>query len=530
MAEQGPGPAPTIVSPGLADLAVPVLIVDDNAAKRLGLKAVLAPQGYRLVEADSGMAALRCLMQEDFAVILMDVRMPIMDGFETSRLIRQRDQSELTPIIFITAFGKDAMADMAAYATGAADFIFSPVPPAELQAKVSVFANIYRRAKFVAAQAHELQESSDALALLTDAAPIGIFRLSVEGTYLYVNTRWSEITGIASDEAMGQPWYIVTSEADAAEHGPTPFGYVQTENVLYRTRFETRHPVHSESRVMQGQVKHLLDRDNIIQGWVGTLSDVTDEEVAKHLLLDARDAALATTLMQHNFTASASHELRTPTTSIIGFIEEVLDNGEVSPADRKCLDIAHRSAMRLSSLIDDLLVLGQEDIGAGRMSLELTSVGALVETVVDSFSASAERAKVGLAVVTQSGSDADALSVLVDPFRLEQALNNLLSNALKFTPPGGTVQVLLQAAEDSVLIAVTDTGMGINPEALDSIFSRFYRAQEATDSGTKGTGLGLAIALQMIEAQGGQLTATSEAGKGSTFEITLPRANRQLAA
>jgi CheY-like chemotaxis protein len=113
---------------------VPILVVDDNPAKRLSLKAILAPLGYLLVEAESGTEALRCVMAQDFAVILLDICMPIMDGFETAALIRQRRQSEMTPIIFITAFKNDEIDQANRYAEGAVDFIFAPVPPEELRA------------------------------------------------------------------------------------------------------------------------------------------------------------------------------------------------------------------------------------------------------------------------------------------------------------------------------------------------------------------------------------------------------------
>ena len=154
-------------------------MVDDNAAKRLGLKAVLLPLGYSIVEADSGLAALRCIMAHDFAVILLDVRMPIMDGFETAALIRQRKQSEMTPIIFITAHGKDEIVNTDLYAEGAVDFIFAPVPPDELRAKVSVFANLFTKAEELARRAREVQTSADQLRLLTDAAPSGSSRPTI---------------------------------------------------------------------------------------------------------------------------------------------------------------------------------------------------------------------------------------------------------------------------------------------------------------------------------------------------------------
>ena len=118
LAEGGTGKSP-----------VSILVVDDDASKRLALKAALLPLGYSIVEADSGLAALRCVMAQDFAVILLDVRMPVMDGFETAALIRGKGQAEMTPIIFITAYGSDEIVNTDLYAEGAVDFIFAPVPP-----------------------------------------------------------------------------------------------------------------------------------------------------------------------------------------------------------------------------------------------------------------------------------------------------------------------------------------------------------------------------------------------------------------
>ena len=141
---------------------VPILVVDDNPAKRLALTSVLASQGYDIVEADSGLGALRCVMAQNFAVILLDVCMPIMDGFETAGLIRQRQQSEMTPIIFITSFERNEIStDL--YAEGAVDFMFAPIPPEELRAKVSVFAKLFVQAAELAQQRSELEKLNQEL-------------------------------------------------------------------------------------------------------------------------------------------------------------------------------------------------------------------------------------------------------------------------------------------------------------------------------------------------------------------------------
>ncbi len=281
--------------------------------------------------------------------------------------------------------------------------------------------------------------------------------------------------------------------------------------------------------------------DGKMRRCASTVEDITDrrqaeaalssaQEAEKTAMVAARDAALAATEMQSNFAASAAHELRTPTAAVLGFVEEVLDNDALAEDDRKFLDIAYRNALRLSALIDDLLIVGEADIGSARMSVTPTPLIALVESVVSSFSAVAQRADIALSsdFAADRDSGEDPLYAMVDPIRLEQALTNLVSNAVKFTPAGGQVRVIVTAVDDEVQIAVQDTGMGIDAAALDHIFDRFYRTKQAVDVGIKGTGLGLAIAQQMIEAQGGRLTVTSVVGKGSTFTMTVPAANSRL--
>jgi PAS domain S-box-containing protein len=252
---------------------VPILVVDDNFAKRLALKAVLSPLGYRIVEADSGVAALRCVLAENFAVILLDVLMPGMDGFETAALIRQREESEMTPIIFITAYRSDEIVQTDLYAQGAVDFIFAPVPPAELRAKVSVFANLFTRAAGLALQARELQASADQLRLLTDAAPIGIFQTDADHRYVYTNPRWSEITGMPKAAAVGQRWDVII-DADMRAGIVAELAVYAADTGELSQRFAMRHADRGQ-RTLHVTSRSIADRNGGVAGWVGTLADVT---------------------------------------------------------------------------------------------------------------------------------------------------------------------------------------------------------------------------------------------------------------
>lgn len=490
-----------------------ILIVDDNAAKRLAMRAVLTQLGHPIVEADSGIAALRCVMADTFAVILLDVRMPDMDGFETAALIRQRKQAEMTPIIFITAYNSEELAQADRYVEGAVDFMFAPVAPAELRAKVSVFVNLFLRAESLAEQARQVQESANQLRMLTDAAPIGIFQTDRDNRYIYTNPRWAAITGVEAADAIGCDWHTIAG----AEQQNILINSIAASDQEYSHRFELRWSA-TETRIVQVTSKPVPNEAGIITGWVGTLADVTAEAGAEDAMAAAWDKSLSNNRKQKSFAASASHELRTPTALILGFVEEILQNDDLSDEDRNFLEIVYRNAQRLNDLIDDLLIIGQTDIGEADMHLASTALIPLVERVLSNFTAAAYQAEITLTL------DRESMSpwAMVDTTRLEQALTNLVSNAIKFTPTGGKICVRVRSVEDSVEIAVEDSGRGIDADDIDSIFERFFRTAPLGATAVKGSGLGLAIARGMIEAQHGQINVDSVVGAGSTFTITLP--------
>jgi signal transduction histidine kinase len=261
----------------------------------------------------------------------------------------------------------------------------------------------------------------------------------------------------------------------------------------------------------------MRDEDHAILGVLLIADDVTIAANAKVEMEAARDVALEATLMQKNFAASASHELKTPIAAIVGFAEELLQSDELTEDDRGYVTIIVRNAQRLNRLTEDLLILGEAEIGESMMRMQPVALAPVVAHVVESFTAIARSQNIEL---RWPGTD---LTAFADGFRLEQVLTNLISNAVKFTPAGGTVTITTDASPDEVRIAVADTGIGIAPDSLTRIFDRFYRTKEVLDGGIKGTGLGLAIAKRMIEAQQGTLTATSTPGEGSVFTVTLPR-------
>ncbi|MBA3561235.1 MAG: response regulator [Actinobacteria bacterium] len=511
------GPQFQHTSDAPASKPVRILIIDDNAAKRTGLRAILAQLGHEIVEADSGLAGLRCVAAQDFAAILLDVRMPIMDGFETAALIRQRWQSEMTPIIFITAHAKNEILNPDLYAAGAVDFIFAPVDPDELRSKVTVFVSLFIRAEELAENARAVRTAVDQLRLLTDAAPVGIFQTDAEERYVYTNPRWSELTGIAAEEAIGAVW---DSSQSAYDHGVSAqLADPDLAERWHRIQIPVRG---ADPRILLVTSKRMTGDDGLVSGWVGTLADVTAEHEAQMILSTARDKATETSRLKSDFLANMSHEIRTPMNGVIGMTELLLET-DLDERQRDYAQTVRASGEALLTIIDDILDFSKVEAGM----LELEHIDFCVETVVEEamdLLAGSAQAK-GLELLLAVNGSVPAI-VRGDPGRIRQVLTNFVGNAIKFTREG---EVIVRIAEvecsgDDVVLRfeVSDTGDGIASEKLALIFDPFVQADTSTSRRYGGTGLGLAITSKLIALMRGERGVTSILGNGSNFWFTVP--------
>ena len=503
--------------PGLS--AVPILIVDDNPAKRLALTAVLSPLGYSIVEADSGRAALRCVMDQSFAVILLDVRMPDMDGFETAGMIRERRESEMTPIIFITAYSSDEIAPAARYVEGAVDFMFAPVLPAELRAKVSVFANLFMKAEVLALQARDVRRSADQLRLLTDAAPIGIFQVDAEGRSVYSNPRWSELTGIPMEEARGQAWAsVVETGGRKGQILPLPPNPSDAPEICQR--FEISSP-HGPKRIILMTTQPIPDPDGGHMGWVGTVADVTAEVDAETAMSYARDQANEASQIKSDFLANMSHEIRTPMNGVIGMVDLLLET-DLDDQQRGYARIVRDSGVAMLDIIGDILDFSK--VEAGKLEIENLEydVRGTLSDLVDLLEGPCNDKDLTL---ESDIHDSVPATVVGDAGRVRQVLTNLIGNAIKFTHSGRIAVTASRVYDDDpgVLLrfSVTDSGVGIAEGDLETIFQPFTQAARSTFREYGGTGLGLAISGRLIALMGGDRGVTSRLGIGSTFWFTV---------
>jgi signal transduction histidine kinase len=224
--------------------------------------------------------------------------------------------------------------------------------------------------------------------------------------------------------------------------------------------------------------------------------------------------------LKDQFIATISHELRTPLTSIHGYLDLVLEGeaGDLTDEQRQFLSIVVRNSDRLRRLVNDLLVVSEADAG---LELDLSDVDlrAIAQDSVESVRPQAEAAGISLELTTQR-----AFLLTGDPGRLEQLLDNLISNALKFTPGGGRVSIRIRQSGELAVLEVEDTGMGIPADEQEFLFDRFFRARAAGEQAIQGTGLGLSIAQEIAQAHGGRIQFTSREDVGTTFRVELPLA------
>ncbi|MBJ7457001.1 MAG: HAMP domain-containing histidine kinase, partial [Thermoleophilia bacterium] len=218
------------------------------------------------------------------------------------------------------------------------------------------------------------------------------------------------------------------------------------------------------------------------------------------------------------FLTTVSHELRTPLTSVIGYISLALEGGyDLDPEVAELLEVARRNGGRLGALVEDLLLIAQAQADRLPLRLRPVALGALIDQALEAARPSAAAA--GLRITRRLDPVPDTLA---DPARIGQLLDNLIANAVKYTPAGGEVAVALAERSGRARISVADTGPGIPPDERPRLFDRFYRTRGAVDEGVPGTGLGLSIARAIAEAHGGGIRLDDAPGAGSVFVVDLP--------
>jgi signal transduction histidine kinase len=390
-----------------------ILVVNDDSASLLALTSLLEQwaeeSNYEVLSARSGQDALRQVLRNDFAVILLDVNMPGMDGFETAEAIHQRPRSADIPIIFVTAFLADEIDRLKAYQRGAADFMFTPVIPQILRAKVQVFVALAMKNEQLKRQAEKLSQ------------------------------RTTELTA-------------------------------------------------------------------------------TNKRLVREM--EERRAAEAKSSAKDEFLAMLGHELRNPLSAISSASALLAMPGAGAESVGRARLIIQRQTQHLSRIVDDLLDLSRAMSGKILLSRKRLDMATLVGACLDTFRATGRTAGYTIATDLQPG------WVDGDCTRLEQIATNLIDNALKYTPGGGSIDIGIAHEGEDVVLTVRDSGVGIAPDLLPHVFDVFVQGAISIDRSQGGLGIGLSLVRRLVELHGGSVSASSDGtGSGSTFCIRLPRAD-----
>jgi PAS domain S-box-containing protein len=533
-----------------------ILLVDDRCENLLALEAILAGSDRNLVRANSGEQALRNLLHQDFAVILLDVQMPKMDGFETASLIRQRERSRTTPIIFITAFSTSDSFVFKGYELGAVDYLLKPIDPVILGSKVSVFVDLFhknaeikRQAAELAAINIELKQSEERFRSLSNCAPIGIFLIDPNGRCNYTNPSFHSIFGLPIEESLETYWekYLHPEDKDRVF---AKWSRCLQQKKAFTDEFSLFLLNKNICWVIVQTSPLFCDRGEFL-GHVGTLEDITERKLTQMLREQtireqaAREEAEQANRMKDEFLSIVSHELRTPLNAILGWSQMLLDKKLDETTRNRALETILRNANSQRQLIEDILDVSHIIRGKFKLCPQPIDLINLTEAVLETVRLQAEAKSIQL----ESAFEPAAMRISGDVQRLQQIIGNLLSNAIKFTPEGGKVEVRVSKrmaedgmaedgmaedgmAEDDIKnnaieayawIEVIDTGIGISPDFLPYIFDRFSQADSSTTRRFGGLGLGLTIVRHLVKLHDGEIFVFSEGrGKGATFTVKLP--------
>lgn len=542
-----------VLTPGLLDGSAVqaalekarILIVDDDDRNLMALKLILEDLNEELVFAKSGEEALRYLLHHDCALILMDVLMPEMDGYETAGLVRAREKSRHIPIIFLTAVSKDEVHEFKGYTAGAVDYVFKPIEPFILRSKVTVFVDLYKKTREISRKAEQerrlleanlqanaerqvaekaLQRAQEGQALILRSLPIALYSMSSEKLFdapLRISDTVWDISGFSSTKFLESGFWASRIHPDDQLEVRTKFARLpETGNCVTEYRWQCED---GSYRYFLNHAVYVRRDPDTPAEIVGSWLDVSERRQMEQQLVHGQKMDSLGRL-----TGGIAHDFNNMLTVVISSLDRMRRTADRDSPIIRNIDLALNGALRCADLTRRLLSFARHQ-NLDPRALDLNELLGGAEVIL--------RRLIGESIFLDVSRGPGLWPVFADPTQMESTLINLVVNSRDAMPQGGhltveTKNVTVKIPEsdlpagDYVSITVTDTGVGIPAAHLDKVFEPFFTVKEDG----KGTGLGLSIIYSFVRQSGGHIRLNSAVGKGTTIQILLPRLLNEAAA
>lgn len=481
-----------------------ILIVDDRPENILSLKSILQLHSFPVDTASSGEEALKKTLKNKYSLIILDVQMPGMDGFEVAEFLSGNKSTMDIPILFLSAVNTEKRFITKGYSSGAIDYIVKPIDPDILLLKVKTFHRLYEQnrllneaqqklqseVEFRKKAQQQIQEKAQELNSILASIPQVAFTSTADGTIDFVNEHWYRYSNTLGefpkvheqDTCMAHEWKKMLAEGKPLE-------------------LELRITKKNADEFRYHLLRVVPVRENgAIVKWVGTFTDIEEQKQA----VKRKD----------DFIGMVSHELKTPLTSIKGYVqllEAVVSGNETKEfVDRVLIQVN-----KLDGLVNDLLDISKIENGKLKFELQEMDFATMLHTTIEMLRLIYPDINIIYNKKVTARINANAL-------RLEQVIINFISNAIKYSPRNKDVEVITEIRPGNRLfVGVKDWGIGIPEEMRANVFSKFYRVNEASRY-AQGLGIGLYICAEILQRHHADFGVESELGKGSLFYFTIP--------
>ena len=481
------------------------LIVDDRPENVFSLKSILDLHSFPVDVAYSGEEALIKTLKNKYALIILDVQMPGMDGFEVAEILSGNKNTRDIPLIFLSAVNTEKKFITKGYNSGAIDYIIKPIDPDILLLKVKTFHRLYHQNReliqtqeslkteieFRKSAQLQIEEKAQELNGILSSIPQVAFTAKPDGSIDYVNDRWYSYSKNAAafpavapgDESIFSAWQ---TDLKAGTPFQKEIRMAKLDTNIFRFYLLNIVPVKKKEKVIK---------------WVGTFTDIEEQKRA----LKTKD----------EFLSIASHELKTPLTSIKAYLQLLNKMSSPDATTKNFIDRSLLQVNKLDSLINDLLDVSKIESGKLKFDLEPVCFDSLIKNTLEIL----EQIYPDVPFIREGDLTG---KIMGNSMRLEQVIINLISNAIKYSPKNKAVTIITKrTADNKFYFGVKDEGMGISKEHQEEIFQKFYRVSDSS-SVAQGLGIGLYICSEILARHQAVFGVESELGQGATFYFEIP--------